>query len=239
MAAIDWRIERFDALISTQDTIKDMAGAGAAQGTVVQADSQSGGHGRHGRVWESPQGNLYLSMLLRPNCPSFVIGQLSLLTGVVLARVIKSFGVKGVMLKWPNDVLLSEQKCAGLLLESSLSAKGDVEWVAIGVGVNVGNAPIEGGGYLGDDVDLCAFEARFLTAFSDMYETWQDMGFAGVREEWLLCAHRQGQALSVKMPERLETGFFHDIDSTGNLRLRQDDGGLKTITSGDVYVTGD
>ncbi len=133
LSALEWHEE----LVSTSDRLKDLARAGAPAWTVVVAERQTGGRGREGRTWLSPEGGLYLSVLLRPTSerPALV----PIAAGVAVAEATAGFGVRSE-LKWPNDVLVSGRKLAGILAEAS-SASGGIEWVVLGIGVNVALAP--------------------------------------------------------------------------------------------------
>ena len=238
--SLDWVIETFDEVPSTQDCVREQAIQGAAEGYCVQAINQTGGRGRHGRVWESQEGNLFLSLLLRPECPARDIGQLSLITGVAVLEAIQTVARKqineGLTLKWPNDVLLHGDKCAGLLLETELDQSGTVEWAVLGIGVNVAHAPKDYGVSLDLDVSPEAFRDAFLGIVARHYQDWLENGFDALRIRWLGYAHIKGQALQVKVGERLENGTFHDIDAFGNLRLKDMEQNIKTISSGEVYL---
>jgi BirA family biotin operon repressor/biotin-[acetyl-CoA-carboxylase] ligase len=129
LPALEWH----DELGSTSDRLKDLARAGAPAWTVVVGERQTGGRGREGRAWQSPKGGLYLSVLLRPG--SERVSLVPLAAGVAVAEAVLEFGVRAE-LKWPNDVLVSGRKLAGILAEASSSGSG-VEWVALGIGVNV------------------------------------------------------------------------------------------------------
>ncbi len=129
LAAVEWHA----AIGSTNDRLKELARGGAPEWTVVAADAQTAGRGREGRVWQSPPGGLYLSVLLRPGAAPAPL--LPLAAGVAVAEALAGLGA-ACTLKWPNDVLASGRKLAGILAEASSSAAG-VEWVALGIGVNV------------------------------------------------------------------------------------------------------
>jgi len=134
LAALEWH----DEVVSTSDRLKELARAGAPAWTVVVAESQSGGRGREGRTWQSPKGGLYLSVLLRPQSERASL--IPLAAGVAVAEAVLGFGVRAE-LKWPNDVLVSGRKLAGILAEASSGASG-VEWVVLGIGVNVAIDPL-------------------------------------------------------------------------------------------------
>ena len=129
LPAVEWRA----SLVSTSDRLKGLARGGAPEWTVVVADEQTGGRGREGRTWVSPPGGLYLSVLLRPRFSC--VGLLPLAAGVAVAEAVGELGVD-TELKWPNDVLASGRKLAGILSEAASGASG-VEWAVLGIGVNL------------------------------------------------------------------------------------------------------
>ena len=226
--AIHWTHKHFDTLTSTQDYAKEAAANGAAEGTIVVTDGQEQGRGRRGRSWVMGKGDLAASFILRPDCNATDLGQVSILIGVALAQTAASFD-KTVALKWPNDMLLKTpdgyKKCAGTLLDSDLASQGMVEWLVVGVGVNLQTAP-EYGVALGLGRD--AFLAGFLQNVADLYESWNVSGFESIRQSWLkMCVHYD-------VP--LKSGQFEDLDSGGNLIVRDDQNMLKTVSAGDVYL---
>jgi BirA family biotin operon repressor/biotin-[acetyl-CoA-carboxylase] ligase len=135
----------FRTLPSSLDAVHELGAQGAAAGSVVIAEEQTAGRGRDGRTWRSPAGGLWLALLLRPPLPS--AGVLSLRIGLVLADVVEDVvGPGAAALKWPNDVLMGDRKVAGILCESRW--QGDVlQWLGVGIGVNVANEIPDG---LGD-----------------------------------------------------------------------------------------
>jgi BirA family transcriptional regulator, biotin operon repressor / biotin---[acetyl-CoA-carboxylase] ligase len=120
---IDWQVDVHAQLPSTQDYLRDLVMEELPEGTVIQSLSQAKGRGRQGREWHSPIGNLYMSVLLRPECEAAKAGQMSFVAGIAVSAAIDSFIEKGHIktLKWPNDVMIDGKKCAGILIESSLS----------------------------------------------------------------------------------------------------------------------
>ncbi len=224
---IDFHIEVFDSLPSTQDVCKDHAFKGASEGLVVQAREQTQGRGRHGRAWVGSKGNLACSILLRPECEARRVGQISILIGVALGEAIRLCSDKSVILKWPNDVVLNDAKCAGILLESELSTKGQIKWVVAGIGVNIIDAP-DDKEYLGDSINCDYFLKLFLKSLALHYSQWKSDGFDDIRKKWMDMTYFRGSILNV--------GVFDDLDTYGNLIVLDDQNAKKIISAGDVYL---
>ena len=211
--------------------------AGALEGAVFHAHAQTGGHGRHGRAWVSPPGNLYLSFVLTPQILLTNIGHLSLLTGLALAQVLKAYlsDHSILKLKWPNDVLLDGEKCAGILIENI-----DGQGMIFGVGCNLASAP-EGKARLHDFCDKApdvkAMRDQFLEQFEKLYTLWQRQGFESIKSLWLGRAHAAGEPVQVKVGTRVIEGAFEALDTHGNMILRDAQGQRITITGGDVFLS--
>ena len=130
----------FDVVGSTLDVAHTLAGEGAAAGTLVVADAQSAGRGRHGRAWRSESGGgIWLTLVERPR-DTVALDVLSLRIGLALAPALDAFAAESIRLKWPNDLYVAGVKLGGILVEARWR-DGAPEWVAIGVGVNV-RAPL-------------------------------------------------------------------------------------------------
>jgi len=242
--SLHWVIETHDEVQSTQDIVMSMAHMEQPEGHVVQAQTQTQGRGRHGRKWESLSGNLFLSILFRPSVQARDVGQLSLITGLSLLEAISSVMGKGndyeLSLKWPNDVLINGEKCAGLLLETELTQSGAVKWVVLGIGVNVAEAPEDLGlalnAFAEKPIAVKVLRDRFLKVMGTHYLHWLQNGFETLRLNWLDRAHAKGRPMHVKIGPQLVNGVFHDIDAHGNLRLKDAEHRLKTVSSGEVYL---
>jgi BirA family biotin operon repressor/biotin-[acetyl-CoA-carboxylase] ligase len=131
------RLYYLDRVSSTQDVLHELAAEGAPAGTAVVADEQLEGRGSRGRVWHSPLGGLWLSVLFRPPCAAGV-EVASIRVGLVVAEAIEVFASLPVELKWPNDLMLGGRKLGGVLCEARW--QGDsLGWIAAGVGMNVCN----------------------------------------------------------------------------------------------------
>jgi BirA family biotin operon repressor/biotin-[acetyl-CoA-carboxylase] ligase len=129
-------VELLETVSSTQDVAHELAAAGAPAGTLVLANRQTSGRGRHGRHWISNAGaGVWLTLIERPTDPASA-DVLSLRVGLALAHALEQFATDGVDLKWPNDVYSAGRKLAGVLAEARWR-DGAIEWIAVGVGINV------------------------------------------------------------------------------------------------------
>jgi len=132
------RCELVARLGSTLDAAHDLGAAGVPAGTTLIAEEQTAGRGRDGRTWHSPAGGVWLAMLLRPARAE--LGAVSIRAGLALADAVDALlGRAETRLKWPNDVLLGDRKLAGILCEGRWQGVA-LQWLAVGVGVNVCNA---------------------------------------------------------------------------------------------------
>ena len=122
---------------STNSKVKEMALHGAAEGCTLIADTQTGGRGRLGRTFHSPEGGLYLSTLLRP-AEQIDPARITCRAAVAAARAIESLCDAKIDVKWVNDLYLNGRKLAGILAEGVLSPEGKLTAVVLGIGINVG-----------------------------------------------------------------------------------------------------
>lgn len=237
------------AIDSTSLEAKRLAAAGAPAGTLVVAVSQSAGRGRQGRVWQSPPGNLYASLVLRPDGPAARATQLSFVTALALADTVAVLlpPGAGISLKWPNDVLVGGRKISGILLEAGPDG-GRGRWIVAGAGLNIASHPdiagraatslaAEGAAGVTVAAALEAFAAHFL----EWLDEWEANGFDPVRTAWKRRAHGVGDPLEVRLPGETLHGRFTDLDRDGALVIDMDGGERRRITGGEVYfaATGD
>ena len=232
---------RHHALLdSTNEEAKRLAERGCPHGTVVRADEQTAGHGRFGRPWHSPKGNLLVSVLLRPEVPAIRSAELGFVSAVVVADCVAGLLPQGrlIELKWPNDVLVDGAKVAGILAEAQ-SAGEALAWVVLGVGLNLAHAPT-GTPYPATSLSAHGATATpehglqaFLTHLAHWLPRWENEGFAPVRDAWLARARGLGSAMTVTLGGRRERGLFRGLDVDGALILDTGDG-ARRITAGEV-----
>ena len=232
-----------DEVGSTNDEAKERAAAGAPDGTVVWARRQRAGRGRRGRAWVSPPGNLYLSAVLRPACEAKHIAQLSFVAALATRDLVEGLLPGRTRCKWPNDILVNGGKVAGVLLESALGPGRRVDWVVLGIGVNLVSHPGLGGPVPSTSlVDAGAPPlspenalSALLAAFARRRQAWEGQGFAAARRAWLACAHGVGSPVTVLSGGRRLVGVFRGLDANGALVLAPEGALPLSISAGDVF----
>jgi BirA family biotin operon repressor/biotin-[acetyl-CoA-carboxylase] ligase len=242
-----YRLLCCDSIGSTNEEAKRLASGGAAEGTLVWAREQTAGRGRRGRSWISPNGNLYVSLILRPDCPISTVAQLGFVAAVAVGGALREIvrPVERLTYKWPNDVLLNGRKIAGVLLESETVGSEKLSFVVVGVGVNLIASPpgtefpassvMEEG--LGEVMPEVMLE-EFAEHFRSWNTRWRADGFAPVRASWLAAAAiARGEPIRVRLNARGLCGRFLDIDHKGNLLL-DCAGECRRIAAGEVFLAG-
>jgi len=237
-----FRLLHVEDIDSTNDEATRQARDGATEGLLVWADRQSLGRGRRGRPWISPPGNLYFSLLLRPKCRPAVAAQLSFAAALAVGETIAPILLDRdtVRYKWPNDVMVAGRKISGILLESQATADGMIEWLVVGIGVNLISFPskteypatslvAEGAGASSPEALLEAIAARFF----DWRGRWTTEGFAPLREKWLALAQGLGSDIRVRLDRSETTGRFVTLALDGALVL-ENSSGPQHISAGAV-----
>ncbi|MDA0997674.1 MAG: biotin--[acetyl-CoA-carboxylase] ligase [Proteobacteria bacterium] len=230
---------------STMDEAKRLADLGEAEtpdGTIVWAKEQTAGRGRRGSSWISPRGNFYASLVLRPDVPLTQAAEIGFVAGLAIYDTIGELSDPGYdcRLKWPNDVLLNDRKLGGILMESKAGAKGNVDYVILGLGINLMHYP--------KDTDFPAtsfteealvipdvtFLESFARHFLDWMSRWVDNGFGPVRDHWKWRAKGLGAEIEVRLEGETLKGVFSDLDPSGALELTVD-GKTRKISAGAVF----
>jgi BirA family biotin operon repressor/biotin-[acetyl-CoA-carboxylase] ligase len=230
---------------STNTLAMELAANGAPEGTVVIAETQTGGKGRLGRKWISPKGNLYLSVVLRPKIPMHKAPLITLMGAVASASAIKTTCGLEAGIKWPNDILLSGRKVSGLLTE--MSAEQDrIRHIVLGIGVDVnmemGELPPEVRGLTttlaaetGAKINRTVLLQQLLRDLERRYRKFLKND-ADILEEWKQLDLTIGNRVTVSgAGERVE-GLAQGVDNEGRLIVRLEDGTSRTVAAGDVTI---
>lgn len=234
------------AVGSTNDLCLDKVRQGDPGKLWVTTDNQTKGKGSRGRGWETGSGNLFASMICFPGAgkdPRILSG-LAFVASLALAKAIMAVpGVTApkVSLKWPNDVLLSGKKCAGILLESHRLEAGQA--VIFGFGVNCvwhpaqTNHPATNFAEQGIIVSASEFFPLLAVALARQLAHWdKGNGFQKILDEWRNMASGIGESVQISLPNQVElTGKFRAIDNDGHFVLACDDGTEKRLSAGDIF----
>lgn len=233
----------FDQLDSTMSEAARIA-PDLERPTWIMAREQTDGRGRRGRIWSAPKGHFAATYVFRPK-------------GLVADAALRSFSAANAVygalatkvdadrlsLKWPNDVLLDAGKVSGILLESTGTAAA-LDWLAIGVGVNLGAAPdtvndaafapigLEEAG--GQSCDGDEFLSLLAAHFAAEERLFVEFGFAPIRENWLRHAARLGEVITARTTREEHTGRFETIDDAGQLVLRTPTGQVR-VPAADIF----
>ncbi|HEX6101411.1 MAG TPA: biotin--[acetyl-CoA-carboxylase] ligase [Alphaproteobacteria bacterium] len=243
-----WRLDARARVGSTNEEAKRLALAGAPEFTLVWALEQTQGRGRRGRAWSSPPGNLYLSLVLRPDIAPGEAAQIGFVAAVALAEALRPLLPAKVelALKWPNDVLVGRRKISGILPEALAAGGGaGIEALVLGIGVNVASHP-EGTAWPATDLSAAgvsiALEAlleRLAAALDHWIALWRREGFAPVRARWMALALARGEPVELRLDGRTLSGRFVEIDAEGALVLAPPDGSPpQRIRAGEVFFPG-
>jgi BirA family transcriptional regulator, biotin operon repressor / biotin---[acetyl-CoA-carboxylase] ligase len=241
------RCHAFDVLASTNTSLYALGRQGDPAGTVVLADGQTAGRGQADKAWISPpRCNLYVSVLLRPAIAPAQAPLLSLLAAVALVDTLRQEGtIAGI--KWPNDVLIQQRKVAGILTEME-TYQGAVQFVVVGIGVNVnmtqealedclGSVAQPATSLqvaLGREISREALLAAFMGSLEAWYHRFISQGGTVLQEAWEARSLMRGRRIRAQTADIIREGTAENIDQTGRLQLRQDDGTLVALTSAEV-----
>lgn len=233
-----------DQVGSTNREALALAACGQTGPLWIMARRQTAGRGRGTRQWASAPGNLHASLLTELACTPAVTPQLALLAGVATVDAIREAargGPDGLRLKWPNDVLIGQAKCAGILAEA-MTGQHAVTAV-IGIGINLAWHPADLGRaatHLAEHAPAIAPEAM-LGHLAEAVQRWLAVwhlgaDFATIRAAWLERAGPAGEPSSVDTGAERIAGAFVDLDPRGGLVVRDSQGRHRTVTFGDVAL---
>lgn len=210
----------------------------------VQAESQSKGRGRHKRSWQSPKGNLYVTLCFHisdfKQAPFY-----SYVTAIALLKTLRGLNIDHedlFSLKWPNDILMNSKKMAGVLLE--IETIGDDSYLLIGIGVNITSHPQDTpypatnlSSVITSPPSAPQLLESFLSKFDTTQQTFLKEGFEPLRQTWLSLRDKAHDHIVLKNTagEITDEGHFMDLDQDGFLVLKRKTGDIKKIATGDVF----
>jgi len=232
------KIHFFRELSSTMDMARDLAQKGCPDFTVVISELQSKGRGRMQRVWQSEQGGLYFTIVLRPDMAPAKSFRINFAASLMLATVLQELFHIDAKVKWPNDILVDNMKISGMLSEMEADA-GKLSFVNLGIGVNVNNDP---GEYEQKATSIKKLTGKtvsrrnLLSCFLDKFEKRvAGKSLDTIISQWKQAAVTLGKHVRVVTVQDTLEGLAIDVDENGTLILKQKDGTVKQIIYGDCF----
>jgi len=233
---------------STNQIAKDLARQGAADGSLVVAETQNAGHGRLSRGWFSPYGKgIWCSVILYPKINPIEVPPITLLASVAITRAIKEVvGIKAGI-KWPNDIYLKGKKVCGILTEMGAEME-QVRYLVLGIGLNVNIEAEDFPSPIKEVATSLKIESNqpvnrlrllqvILKELEKLYFVWLKEGFAPILIQWKkLCMHLPGLVRLDSLKESWE-GWTEDVDLSGALLLRLSTGEIRRFITGEISLT--
>jgi len=247
-------IIRLDVTESTNSIALELGKKGAAPGTVVVADAQTGGRGRLNRSWLSLPGmGLYFSLILRPRLAPEHLPKVTLAAGLALCKAVDAEYSLSPEIKWPNDLLLDGRKFGGILTETESITGSDSTSALVIVGVGLNLFPPERGFppdiedratsislHADNDVSSEILLERCVAAVEKEVQRLEKGQFSRILQEWLQRDTIQDKVLTWVTPTgKKVTGVSLGPDEDGVLRIRDQAGTIHTVLSGDVNLAGE
>jgi len=233
---LEQKIHYFPKIGSTMDAARELAKKGAAEGTIVIAEAQTSGRGRLSREWLSPEGGIYFTLILRPRISPAYAPRINLMASIAVAATIRKLFGLNAKLKWPNDVLIEGKKVCGILAE--MDAEMDVvNFVNVGIGINANTSVPQFEKTATSLKDASGREISRKELLSALLmEIEQRLPLlmkADLLEEWKKLSATLNKDVRITSLGEEVIGQAIDIDATGALILKGQDGSLRTVLVGD------
>lgn len=241
----------YDETDSTNTRIRLFAESGEEAGTLAVADMQTAGRGRRGRTWISPSGSsVYMSLLLKPDILPTQASMLTLVMALAIASAIEDETGLDAQIKWPNDIVVDNNKVCGILTEMDMEADY-IRDIIIGVGINVNQAELDEFAEeirahasslrikKGHIISRASLVAKSMFYFEKYYEQFiADGNLSGLRETYSNKLVNMNRGVKVLDPKGEYEGIAKGITDTGELIVEKADGTIAEVYAGEVSVRG-
>lgn len=231
----------YASLPSTMDAAREEALKGAKEGTVVIAGEQTGGRGRLKRVWLSPEGNIALSIILRPEIKT--LPYLVMIASLASAQSIESAAGVKADIKWPNDVLIGGKKVGGILIENELRGNR-AAFSIVGIGINIDLRAADYAEIAATAASLKEAPGKndlririikaLLEEFDRLYLQLPDGN--PIYRAWRNRLVTLGKKVRAQSGSQVIVGTAEAVDEVGALMIREEDGRLTRVVAGDVTL---
>ncbi|QXM07256.1 biotin--[acetyl-CoA-carboxylase] ligase [Crassaminicella indica] len=244
------KIYHFESIDSTNNMAKKMASEGAAEGTIIIAEEQTGGRGRLGRTWVSPKGTgIWMSIILRPNIAPTEAAKITQITAAAVASGLRKIIGEDVGIKWPNDIIIHRKKVCGILTELSAELNS-VNYIVVGIGINVNmdtkDFPEEVRriatsikACVGRTVSRKNIVKEILHSFEELYSDFTYN--KNIKKSIEICKKYSvtlGKEVKIKNKEKEVVAKAIDLTEDGQLLIKNQSGVIEKVFSGEVSVRG-
>jgi acetyl-CoA carboxylase biotin carboxylase subunit len=245
--AFGHRIHYFEEVASTNKIAKEMAATGAEEGTMVLAETQSGGiRGRIGREWVSPFGGVCFSLVLRPKTAPRNATKITLAAAAAVCKTIRDLYGLDAKINWPNDVLIGGRKVCGIFTDMAMDINS-IKYIVLGFGINVNVEMLSFPSRiqktatsikeeLGKTVSRKEFIDALLVEFERLYGAFNEGQYNVILDEYKGMIYPLGSRVIVKDQDNLFEGTSVDITEDGAFVMKARDGTLMTFITGDVHA---
>lgn len=235
------KIVYFEKIDSTNIYAKRLVKDSVLEGCVIVADKQEKGRGRKNRIWSSPEGGLWFSVILYPKIPPQDAMTITMAASISIVEALTKITDLKPMIKWPNDVLVKGKKICGILTE--LDAEMDrINYIIIGIGINVNNNiskelnDIATSLKIETNMNFSRVEilANILNNLEKNYNHIKLGDLKFIRDSWLSYANIIGKNIKVVNENKIFKGIVIDVDIDGCLVIETSKGKIR-ISYGDIF----
>lgn len=235
----DFKFHYFKSISSTNDKAREMANKGKSN-IVIVSERQKKGRGRFGRKWSSGLGGLYMTIVLEEKNPDKA-KYLTLTASVAVAKAIRKSAKLNAMVKWPNDVLINNKKACGILTEV---ISGKKNHALVGIGLNVNQTKFNKNIFnktslkmaTNKNYNINSIIKTIANNFNSLYGYYKNGNYEKIISMWKKYSHTLGKTVKAKTLTGTYMGKAVDVDEECNLILRLNDGSMKKIVEGDIFV---
>lgn len=241
---LDFKLNIFDEVTSTNDVLQEMAVSGALDKTVVLSSSQTKGRGRLGRNFFSPKNSgIYMSILLRPKIDIADVSLITPLTAVVVCEAIEQIYSLSPQIKWVNDIFLNGKKICGILTEGAFTSDGKIDYIIVGIGINL---CLPKDGFPADIENIAGAIAldysedkktalihKILQIFDERLDRFSSKDFVSIYRQKSMVI---GRDVTVILGENKTYAKVLDINDNCELVVQYENGKTEALSSGEISV---
>lgn len=242
-------IHLYKELESTNTTAKKFVEQDAKEGTIIIAESQTAGRTRKHDGWVSPEGGIYMTMILRPEVSLKEASKLTIVTGVAIAKTLHDVFDIDVGIKWPNDLLIGNKKICGILTEA-VTDYDEIKAVLVGIGVDVNfdedklpdklkDVATSVKAELDTEYNRAEIIKEFFKVFEELYEQYKKHDFKYIVSEWRKLSTTTGNRVKVYTGRKVIYADAVGITNEGALIIEHEDGKLEKVISGEIEIIDD